>query len=167
MRGPLAKVFGQFRLDPVNQCVWRAGERIELAPKALAVLNYLVDHPGRLVTQSELLEALWPETYVQPEILRTYILDLRKALGDHAKEPRFIRTFPKRGYQFLASVVVEGAAEQLSAAEKDPVGRETPLSALDSDFENILMGQRQVTFVTGEAGIGARLVGRAARSGTR
>jgi len=159
MRGPVVKVFAPFRLDPINQCVWRGGGRIELAPKTFAVLSYLVDHPGRLVTQNELLEALWPETYVQPEVLRTYILELRKALGDQAKEPRFIRTFPKRGYQFLADVVEERpAAEAGPDAEKTPIGREAPLAALDADFKRILSGQRQVTFVTGEAGIGKTTV---------
>jgi DNA-binding winged helix-turn-helix (wHTH) protein len=159
MHGPLVKVFAPFRLDQVNQCVWRDGERIELAPKTFAVLTYLVDHPGRLVTQSELLEAIWPETYVQPEVLRTYILELRKALGDQAKEPRFIRTFPKRGYQFLASVAEERpTAEGPSSPEKTPVGREASLATLDTDFEKILRGQRQVTFITGEAGIGKTTV---------
>ena len=75
------KAFGPFRLDPVNQCLWRDDARITLTPKVFAVLCYLVDHPGRLVTQDELLEAIWPETYVQPEVLRTYILELRKEIG--------------------------------------------------------------------------------------
>jgi DNA-binding winged helix-turn-helix (wHTH) protein len=159
MRGPAVKVFAPFRLDPVNQCLWRDDSRIELAPKIYAVLDYLVAHPGRLVTQSELLEALWPETYVQPEILRTYILELRKALGDQAKEPRFIRTFPKRGYQFLAAVTEERAeAAAPPASEKSPIGREAPLAALAEDFKKALNGLRQVTFVTGEAGIGKTTV---------
>jgi DNA-binding winged helix-turn-helix (wHTH) protein len=63
-----------------------------LAPKVFAVLSYLVENPGRLVTQDELLEAIWPETYVQPEVLRTYILELRKVLGDRPKDPLFIAT---------------------------------------------------------------------------
>ena len=59
--------FPPFRLDPVNQCLWRRretapDERILLPPKAFAVLRYLVAHAGRLVTQEELLEAVWPET---------------------------------------------------------------------------------------------------------
>src|SRR5665213_1850439 len=86
------KAFGPFRLDPVNQCLWRGETRITLTPKVFAVLRHLIDHPGRLVTQEELLEAIWPETYVQPEILRKYILELRKALGDDPKAPRFIET---------------------------------------------------------------------------
>src|SRR5260370_23737307 len=66
--------FPPFRLDTVNQCLWRgegpAEERILLAPKAFAVLRYLVEHPGRLVTHDELFEALWPKTYVQLEVLK-------------------------------------------------------------------------------------------------
>jgi DNA-binding response OmpR family regulator len=58
------KEFPPFRLDTVNQCLWRHGngpkdERILLTPKAFAVLEYLAGHPGRLVTQREILDALW------------------------------------------------------------------------------------------------------------
>ena len=159
MNDPAAKVFPPFRLDPVNQCLWRDGVRIELAPKTFAVLRHLVDHPGRLVTQEELLEAVWPETYVQPEILRTYILELRKALGDEAKKPRFIRTLPKRGYQFVAPIssgmAVRPAAD---AAAPIPAGREAPLAELSASFEQILEGRRQVVFITGESGIGKTTV---------
>ena len=76
--------FPPFRLDPVNQCLWRgedlAEERILLAPKAFAVLRYLVEHPGRLVTHDELFEALWPKTYVQPEVLKSHIAAIRAVL---------------------------------------------------------------------------------------
>src|SRR3954470_11418099 len=98
------KAFGAFRLDIAEQCLWREDARITLTPKLFAVLRHLVDNSGRLVTQEELLEAIWPETYVQPEILRKYILELRKALGDDPKFPRFIETLPKRGYRFVAAV---------------------------------------------------------------
>ena len=77
---------------------------IPLPPKPFAVLRYLVENAGRLITHDELLDALWPETYVQPQVLRTYMLDLRKALDDDAANPRFIQTLPKRGYRFLARV---------------------------------------------------------------
>lgn len=72
--------FHSFRLDPANQCLWqrqdREETRISLTPKAFAVLRYLVQHAGRLVTQNELLDALWPNTFVQPEVLKNHILDL-------------------------------------------------------------------------------------------
>src|ERR1700757_2586977 len=117
------KAFGPFRLDPVNQCLWRGETRITLTPKVFAVLRHLVDHPGRLVTQEELLEAIWPETYVQPEILRKYILELRKALGDDPKTPRFIETLPKRGYRFLAALQ-EAPLMPVLAGGPGPVGRD-------------------------------------------
>lgn len=115
------RVFPPFRLDTVNQCLWRRrdtgdDERIRLTPKAFAVLQYLVDHAGRLVTQDELLNALWPDTFVQPEVLKSHILDVRSALGDDAKNPKFIQTHPKRGYEFITPVREESAAKD-SAAE--------------------------------------------------
>src|SRR5260370_31930698 len=96
------KAFRSFRVDPVNQCRWHGGNRVALTPKAFDMLRYLVEHPGRLVTQDEILEALWPETYVNPELIKKYILEIRKVLGDRHDKPEFIETFPKRAYQFAA-----------------------------------------------------------------
>jgi TolB-like protein/DNA-binding winged helix-turn-helix (wHTH) protein/Flp pilus assembly protein TadD len=105
------KLFKAFRLDTADHLVWRNGERVPLAPKAFDVLAYLVEHAGRLVTQDEILEALWSETYVNPEVLRKYILEIRKALGDRPDNPEFIETVPKRGYRFVAPVEEESTAE--------------------------------------------------------
>src|ERR1700751_3670601 len=98
------KQFGCFQLDARNECLWQNGTRIGLTPKPFAVLRYLVENPQRLVTHDELLDALWPETYVQPQVLRTYVLELRKLLGDDPDEPQFIQTVPKRGYRFVSKV---------------------------------------------------------------
>lgn len=98
------KVFEPFHLDAVSFCLWRGRERMRLSPKAFDILHYLVERADRLVTQDELLEALWPKTYVNPEGIRKYILEIRKALGDRPNSPLFIETFPKRGYQFVAKV---------------------------------------------------------------
>ena len=68
------KQFHSFRLDIVNHCLWRGEDRVLLTPKAFDVLRYLVEHADRLVTQDEILEALWPETYVNPEVIKKYIL---------------------------------------------------------------------------------------------
>ena len=105
------KLFKAFRLDTVNHLLWRNGERVPIAPKGFDVLAYLVEHAGRVVAQDELLGALWPETFVNPEVLRKYILEIRKALGDRPNNPEFIETFPKRGYRFIAPVIEESAAE--------------------------------------------------------
>src|SRR5882757_525731 len=110
------KSFKAFRLDTANHLLRRNGDRVPITPKAFDVLAYLVEHAGRLVTQDEILEALWPETYVNPEVLRKYILEIRKVLGDRPNNPEFVETVPKRGYRFVAPVLEESEAEPLVAA---------------------------------------------------
>ena len=105
------KLFKTFRLDTANHLLWRNGDRVPLAPKAFDLLAYLVEHAGQLVTPDAILEALWSETYVNPEVLRKYILEIRKTLGDRPNNPEFIETVPKRGYRFVAPVLEERAAE--------------------------------------------------------
>lgn len=155
------KWFESFGLDAANECLWRDGAQIALPPKPFSVLSYLVDHPGRLIPHDELLDALWPETYVQPQVLRTYVLELRKVLGDDAKQPRFIQTLPKRGFRFVAEVkeaVVNGkphaTSEPQEPATNGLIGREAELAKLNELVQWIEKGHRQVVFVTGEAGIG-------------
>src|ERR1700735_4836463 len=101
------KQFGCFQLDAKNECLWQNGTRIGVTPKLFAVLRHLVDNPQRLVTHDELLEKLWPNTYVQPQVLRTYVQELRKLLGDSLDSPRYIRTVAGRGYWFVAEVEEE------------------------------------------------------------
>lgn len=154
--------FPPFRLDTVNQCLWRRretahDERVLLTPKAFAVLQYLVQHAGRLVTQEELLEAVWPETYIKPEVLKSRIFEIRGALGDRPKTPRFIETLPRRGYRFIATIHDGPAAEPVVSpppAYGHLVGREHALGALRECLHRTLHGQRQIVFVTGEPGIG-------------
>ena len=164
------KQFEPFGLDAENECLWQKGTQIPLPPKPFAVLRYLVEHPGRLITHDELLEALWPETYVQPQVLRTYMLDLRKALGDDAREPRFIQTVPKRGFRFIAPVTdgtgqAQPQVERRSAIQSiqivapvavvsSIVNRDAEMASLKAQFALAAGGQRQVVFVTGEPGIG-------------
>jgi predicted ATPase len=156
------KQFEFFGLDTSNECLWRNGAQIPLPPKPFAVLRYLVENPGRLITHDELLDALWPETYVQPQVLRTYVLELRKLLGDDAGQPRFIQTLTKRGYCFVAAVTDQPPVEPsrtkakpvLSARAARLVGREQELSRLNEHVTLLASEQRRVVFVTGEAGIG-------------
>jgi TolB-like protein/DNA-binding winged helix-turn-helix (wHTH) protein/Flp pilus assembly protein TadD len=132
------KSFQSFRLDTADHCLWRGQERVPIPPKAYDVLRYLVENPGRLVTQDELLEKLWPQTYVNPEAIRKYILDIRKILGDRPDKPEFIETVTKRGYRFIAPVIDGSAAEPqaliASQGKGEPAGekqvrRETTLSS--------------------------------------
>lgn len=154
------KQFDPFRLDASNGCLWRGGVSIAMPPKPFAVLRYLVENPGRLITHDELLDALWPETYVQPQVLRTYMLELRKVLGDDAGQPRYIQTLPKRGYRFVAPVSEwEGAGSMPAPAVHGGkpsgfVNRDHELARLNAEFEPAAGGERRVVFITGEAGIG-------------
>jgi len=154
------KEFPPFHLDTVNQCLWRGWdrtdqERVLLTPRAYALLRYLVEHPGRLLTHAELLDALWPNTHVQPEVLKSHIFEVRTALGDDSKKPLFIETLPRRGYRFIAPVG-DGAAPDLSVAPATGrlVGRDRPLAALREALQRAMKGERQIVFVTGEPGIG-------------
>jgi DNA-binding winged helix-turn-helix (wHTH) protein len=97
-------VFGPFRLDPANACLWHGVESVVLPPKAFDVLHYLVTHPDRLATKDELLDAVWSETAVTDAVVRNAIGVLRRVLGDMAQTPRYIATVPRRGYRFLAQV---------------------------------------------------------------
>jgi predicted ATPase len=151
------KRFQSFRLDSLNQCLWRGEQRVPITPKAFDVLRYLVDHPGRLVTQEEILEALWPDTYVNQEVVKKYILGIRKVLRDRPDKPLFIETIPRRGYQFVAQVMEERAAARLPSlpeVKNKMVGRKTALAELEASLDKALRGERQIVFVTGEAGIG-------------
>ncbi|AXC13088.1 Adenylate cyclase [Acidisarcina polymorpha] len=153
------KQFGCFQLDIQNGCLWRNGERIPLTPKPFAVLRYLVENPRRLVTHDELLEALWPETYVQPQVLRTYVLELRKVFGDDAGNARFIETVPKRGYRFIAPLA---ETSHTAGYEKKPglpqspelPGRAAEFGELTKAMDTAIGGDRQLIFITGEVGIG-------------
>jgi TolB-like protein/DNA-binding winged helix-turn-helix (wHTH) protein len=142
------KSFKTYRLDTVNHLLWRNGERIPLAPKGFDVLAYLVEHAGRVVAQDELLGALWPETFVNPEVLRKYILEIRRALGDRPNNPEFIETLPKRGYRFIAPVIEESATEPPDApwshaAEEHVIEEDDGLPAAPSEPEGSFVQRRR------------------------
>lgn len=136
--------------------MWKGESRIPVRPKAFAVLSYLVQHAGRLVTQSELLQALWPDTFVQPEVLKSHIREIRTALGDNSKSPLFIETLARRGYRFIKDVTDAAEQKSLPNAGGQPqiIGRERELEKLQDYFKQASSGQAKVVFVTGEAGIG-------------
>ena len=153
--------FPPFRLDLINECLWHyrkadEAQRIRLTPKAFAVLRCLVTHAGRLVTQDELLDTVWPRCCVQPEVLKSQILEIRRALGDDPKDPRFIETEPRRGYRFIAAMSGP-PPELMPCPDRDArklVGRCALVSRLSESLQAARRGQRQLVFVTGPTGIG-------------
>lgn len=154
-------VFGAFRLDPAGRQLWQGTTAVQLRPKLFAALQYLVEHPGRLITREELLRAVWSRTHVDETLLRGTMRDLRAALDDDAEAPRFIETIPHQGYRFLAAVRREATQRAAGEAQTptDPrsrglIERERERALLDRGLDRTLNRQRQIVFVTGEPGIG-------------
>ena len=163
--------FPPFQLDAENQRLRRDDQLITLSPKPFAVLLYLLERPGQLVSKGELLDACWPETSVTDTVLKVCIRQIREALADDARAPKYIETSHRRGYCFIGRVAdaADLIPETSEVTDKAPslrrpvlkkmppgemVGRDTELSLLSELFERAQKGERQIVFVTGEAGIG-------------
>ena len=101
--------FGPYRLDPV-QGLKRGQREVRLTPRSLAVLALLASQPGRVVSKEELFTTVWQETAVTDAALATCIQEIRRALGDTARDPRFIETVHRRGYRFVARTTDEAPA---------------------------------------------------------
>src|SRR5580658_10798621 len=113
--------FASFRLDPVNQQLWRDSERLEIRPKTFQFLLYLARNPQRLISREELLANVWDAAPAAEGLLRVYSFELRQLLGDDAKNPRILETLNRRGYRFLP-VVSASQSESATAAEESRHG---------------------------------------------
>ena len=96
--------FGPFVIDSDHRLLFRDGERVSLPPKAADVLIALVEREGELVGKSELLEQVWPDTFVEEGSLARHIFLLRKTLGETKAGVSYVETVPKRGYRFMGRV---------------------------------------------------------------
>lgn len=122
-------VAGPYRLDLEDERVWRAEASLHLGGKAFALLRALMERPQVLVTKDELYERAWPGLAVSDSVLTTAIKELRRALGDNARNPEVIGTVHGRGYRFLLPVERRAAGELVAAspaAEAAPRGRRRP-----------------------------------------
>lgn len=150
--------FSSFTLDLRAGQLRCAGTPLPLRPKTWAVLVYLIQRPGSLVTKEELLDAVWPDVAVTPDTLNKSIGELRSALGDDIKQPRYIETVHRRGFRFVATPRPLTSAAGGSAAPAEDgrpfVGREAELACLRRCFERARAGERQLVFVSGPAGVG-------------
>jgi adenylate cyclase len=94
--------FGRYRFDPENGQLWSGKREIRLTPKACEVLRALVARAGQPVSKEDLIALVWKGTAVSDDALTSCIQELRRALVDDAKQPRFIETRHRRGYRFVA-----------------------------------------------------------------
>lgn len=97
--------FGPFRLDVSEQQLWRDGGEVTLTPKAFGVLLTLVRNHGHVVEKDIFMREVWAESFVEEKNLTDNISVLRQTLIDDAKEPRYIKTVPRRGYRFVGNVI--------------------------------------------------------------
>ena len=166
-------VFGSFRLDPTTNQLWHGKRAIALQPKPLAVLQYLAQHRGQIVTKQELLKAVWMGTVVTKAVVKECVRAIRGALGEEGVAPQYVETVGREGYRFIGEVV----SAQLSVVSPPPsppsdsqlatgnrqlttpfVGREAELAQLHKLLDKALRGEPQLVFVTGEPGIGKTTV---------
>ena len=106
--------FDRFELDEADARLTCAGQPVALAPKPFAVLCALARSPRMLVTKNALLDAVWGHRFVSESVLKSAISEVRAALGDDPKQPRYIETVSRRGYRFIAAPV--GVVSQSAAA---------------------------------------------------
>jgi DNA-binding winged helix-turn-helix (wHTH) protein len=145
-----------FRFEPGSCRLWHADGELKLRPKTAAVLALLVARAGDVVPKRDLLRAVWPEGFVGDNALSVCVNELRQVLGDDPREPRFIATAHRRGYRLVADV----SAARHGGSEPAPlfVGRTRELTALGRWWQRARSGQRQVSFIAGEAGVGKTAV---------
>src|ERR1700686_5192092 len=102
-----ALTFGRYRLEPLGGLM-SGGRNVHLTPKALALLSFIAERPGEVITKDELFGAVWPEVAVGDAALVSCIQELRRALRDNARRPRYIETLHRRGYRFIGKMAAAG-----------------------------------------------------------
>ena len=136
--------FGEFRFQLDTGQLWLRDRELRLTPKAADVLKTLVLHAGAPVSKADLFAVVWPDVAVTDDALTTCIQELRRVLGDDAKNPQFIETRHRRGYQFIAPVtkeevpgMVSPPAEARSLPPANPVMLLPPAAVSQADRPTI------------------------------
>src|SRR4249920_753158 len=163
---PVRVRFDRFELDEANARLLRDGTAVALPPTPFAVLCALVRQPGTLLSTNALLDEVWGHQFVTDSVLRTAISELRTALDDDARKPRFIETVSRRGYRFIAAPSAISATPDVRANVpglanvRAPyfIGRAEPLSRLRRAWDIACSGKRAVVWIAGEPGIGKTTV---------
>ena len=173
--------FGPFSLHQAEG-LRRGGRELHVTPKSLAVLSFLAGHPGKVVAKDDLIHAVWQDVAFSDSALTSCIKELRRALEDDAKCPRFIETLNRRGYRFIAAVALatDVCAEDVAPGTPLPpspllnppvvasgfVGREPELAQMREVWTRAATGHRHLILLGGEPGIGkTRLASEFARIG--
>jgi DNA-binding winged helix-turn-helix (wHTH) protein/tetratricopeptide (TPR) repeat protein len=166
--GSIRLKFDAFELDEADARLRRDGKPVALPPKAFGVLCALARQPGVLVTKNALLDSVWGHQHVSESVLKTTISQLRSALADDAASPKFIETASRLGYRFIGVPAQRGNGLPASPGTgngRGPamgsadvpetfIGRRPALDRLRESWRRAGMGQRQLVWVAGDAGVG-------------
>ena len=144
-------LFGPFRFDRTLQRLWQGSRDIRIRSKTLAVLQYLLASPGRVIPRQEFAQHVWGQTHVTRSVLRVCIWELRQALGDAGPTPQYIETVGQQGYRWCAPIRQTGTDAR---PEAPFVGRQAEMAALHTALDQAQRGTLQLVFVTGDPGIG-------------
>jgi DNA-binding winged helix-turn-helix (wHTH) protein len=112
--------FGEFTVDAGARRVLRAGGPVHLSPKAFDLLVALVHERPRVLSKEDLHQRLWPDTFVSDASLAMLVAEVRAAIGDSAREPRWVRTVHRRGYAFQAADSIDVVARPAAGAASPP-----------------------------------------------
>jgi DNA-binding winged helix-turn-helix (wHTH) protein/tetratricopeptide (TPR) repeat protein len=132
--------FGPFRLIPTEHLLLRGETAIPLAPKTYELLVALVSRYGQLLTRDELMQAIWPDSFVEEINLTVNISLLRKTLGEQPDGRQYIATVPKRGYRFDAPVIESARSAEVPASA---AGSPPTLPASDSEVSPVPSAQEE------------------------
>ena len=122
--------FGPFRTDLSDGSLWRGDEEVRMPPRALALLLYLLERPGRVVSKSDLIDAVWKDANVSETSLTEALGIVRQVLGDSSQNPEYIQTVHRRGYRFIAPISMDTAAGGPRAVTADAEPATRPPSAV-------------------------------------
>ena len=168
---------GTHVVDLREETIAHGDDKLALTPKAFHLLSFFMEHPRRLLTKKEILDAVWPEAFVGDAVLKVAVREIRKVLGDQIKAPEYIETVHRRGYRFLQEPLpLELATRESSPAQPTSsglsrtaptsapavpiqasrtfVGRDDALVRLEKHAREAASGLRRVLFISGEAGVG-------------
>ena len=116
MEKPRFYSFGDFRLDAVEEILWRDGERLRINRRTFQVLRLLAANAGRLVSKREFFDTVWAGAAVEDNNLTVAVNTLRKVLGDSRNTPKYVENVSGKGYRFIAPVEISAEAETGAAA---------------------------------------------------
>ena len=157
--------FGPFQLDSKSRELRRDDRVISLRPKSFQLLTYMTEHPGRLLSKDELLDAGWGKAAVSDGVLKVCIWEIREALGDDPAEPRYVQTVHRAGYRFIeakrhgttqgdSGVVFGGPVQYAKSGDVHIIGRDQEMAALRAAIDAALGGEASLVMLAGEPGIG-------------